>query len=93
MNMYKAFKEKAYAMRAIENHEAAQAYEEMANKQSDAIYDGMLPQLGFGVKTVQGVALLIDDCGNEREATMTERVLWDALICANSEFSRSECSQ
>ena len=86
MNMYQAFKEKAAAMREIGNHESAQDYEEMANKHSDVIYEGLLPQLGFGVKTVQGVALLIDDCGNEREATITERVLWDALICANSEF-------
>lgn len=36
--------------------------------------------LGFEIKKVHQVWLLIDDCGNEREATLTERVLWDALM-------------
>lgn len=52
-------------------------------------FDSWVDQLGFGIKSVSGVKLLIDDCGNEREATLNERVLWDQLIASTSMFSES----
>ena len=42
-----------------------------------------LEQLGFELREHGGVRIVVDDCGNEREATLTERVLWDALLEAN----------
>ena len=44
---------------------------------------GWLDQLGFELVEHGGVRLVVDDCGNEREASLTERVLWDALIEAD----------
>lgn len=86
MNTFDFYSEKAMAMREIGNDEAAKTYEEMAQDW----LDGWGAQLGFAVKTVQGVSLLVDDCGNEREATLTERVLWEQLISATSEFKSVE---
>lgn len=77
-------------MRAIGNFESADMYDALAREVSDSAFNGWIEQLGFGIKRINGVALLIDDCGNEREATLNERVLWDALISATSEFVQSE---
>ena len=41
-----------------------------------------LEQIGFELREHGNVWLVVDDCGHEREATMTERVLWDALMQA-----------
>lgn len=48
---------------------------------------GWMEQLGFEVRQHDDLLrIVVDDCGNEREATLTERVLWDALMAANAEF-------
>lgn len=39
-----------------------------------------LAELGFMLEKRGDVWLVIDDCGGEREATLNERVLWDAMI-------------
>ncbi len=44
---------------------------------------GWLEHLGFELREHGGVRLVVDDSGNEREATLTERVLWDALLEAD----------
>ena len=42
-----------------------------------------MAEFGFEIRhDDNGVWLLVDDCGNEREATLNERVLWDALTAA-----------
>lgn len=41
-----------------------------------------MSELGFEVRRNDDVWLLVDDCGNEREATLNERVLWGALLNA-----------
>lgn len=52
--------------------------------------DGWMEQLGFVVRQHDELTwLLLDDCGNEREATMTERVLWDSLMAATGKFVQS----
>ena len=43
-----------------------------------------LEHLGFELVERDGVWLVVDDCGHEREATLTERVLWDALMQADA---------
>ncbi|WP_374005547.1 hypothetical protein [Delftia lacustris] len=49
---------------------------------------GWMEQLGFEVRQHdEMLRIVVDDCGNEREATLTERVLWDALMAANAEFA------
>ena len=48
---------------------------------------GWMEQLGFEVRQHDDMLrIVVDDCGNEREATLTERVLWDMLMAANAEF-------
>ena len=42
----------------------------------------LVEQLGFELKEERGVWLLVDDLGEYREATLNERVLWDALTAA-----------
>lgn len=50
--------------------------------------DGWMNQLGFVVRQHDELTwLLVDDCGNERVATLNERVLWDALMAANAQFA------
>lgn len=50
--------------------------------------DGWMEQLGFVVRQHDEMTwLLVDDCGNERVATLNERVLWDALMAANAQFA------
>lgn len=39
-----------------------------------------MERLGFELEEKSGVWLVLDDCGNEREATLTERVLWDEVL-------------
>lgn len=51
---------------------------------------GWMEQLGFEVRQHDDMLrIVVDDCGNEREATLTERVLWDALMTANAEFAEA----
>ena len=51
---------------------------------------GWMEQLGFEVRQYDDMLrIVVDDCGNEREATLTERVLWDALMAASAEFAEA----
>lgn len=50
--------------------------------------EGWMDQLGFEVRQAgEMLWLVVDDCGGEREATLTERVLWDALMTATAQFA------
>ena len=58
---------------------------------SDQALDGWMAQLGFVLwKDENEFWLVLDDCNNEREATLTERVLWDALMTASATFAESK---
>lgn len=49
-----------------------------------------LSDLGFELYEKDGVWLVVDDCGNEREATLTERVLWKALMESDGKLTISK---